>query len=573
MNYIFIKSEIQKFWKGDIEDSAETLEHYSHDASLFEVRPALVVFPKDSSDICNLVKWVNENKTKYPELSLTPRSAGTCMSGGPLNTSIILDVTRYMNIIRSVEKVSPYQMQPKFPGAHTVEISGVARVMPGCMYRDFEEATLKEGLLLPCYTASKSINAVGGMVGNNSAGELTLRYGKTEDYIQELKVVFADGHEYVVRPLTRRELYKKITETTFEGQVYKQIFEMIKENESFIRGAKPSVSKNSAGYYLWNVLTRAEKEEDDIFDLTQVIVGSQGTLGIVTEITFKLVEKLPVSKLVVVFMNDLSILGDVVKELLETKPISIESYDDKTFSLGMKFFGDFIKSKGFFETIKFGLSFIPEFFMVLTGGVPKIILLAEYAGRDEKEIDALAKHASEHIAHRNLKVRVTKSEREAQKYWTMRHDSFALLRNHVQGKRTMPFIDDIIVRPEFLPEFLPKVNALIGAYPELMYTIAGHAANGNFHIIPLIDAHDEDIPDIVLDLSQKVYDLVLSYHGSIDAEHNDGIIRTPYLEQMYGKEIVTLFQKTKDTFDPKNMFNPGKKVGGTKDDIKKALEK
>jgi FAD/FMN-containing dehydrogenase len=211
--------------------------------------------------------------------------------------------------------------------------------------------------------------------------------------------------------------------------------------------------------------------------------------------------------------------------------------------------------------------------MVLTGGVPRIILLAEYAGRDENEIDALAEYAREHIAHRNLKVRVTKSEREAQKYWTMRHDSFALLRNHVQGKRTMPFIDDIIVRPEFLPEFLPKVNALIGEYPELMYTIAGHAANGNFHIIPLINAHDKDIPDIVLDLSQKVYDLVLSYHGSIDAEHNDGIIRTPYLEQMYGKEIVALFQKTKDTFDPKNMFNPGKKVGGTKDDIKKALEK
>lgn len=389
------------------------------------------------------------------------------------------------------------------------------------------------------------------MIGNNSAGELTLRYGKTEDYIQELKVVFADGHEYVVRPLTRRELYKKITETTFEGQVYKQMFEMIKEHESFIKGAKPSVSKNSAGYYLWNVLIRAEKEEDDIFDLTQIIVGSQGTLGIVTEITFKLVDKLPMSKLVVVFMNDLTTLGDVVKELLETKPISIESYDDKTFSLGMKFFGDFIKSKGFFETIKFGISFIPEFFMVLTGGVPKIILLAEYAGRDESEIDALAEYAKEHIAHRNLKVRVTKSEREAQKYWTMRHDSFALLRNHVQGKRTMPFIDDIIVRPEFLPEFLPKVNALISAYPELMYTIAGHAANGNFHIIPLIDIDDKDIPDIVLDLSEKVYDLVLSYHGSIDAEHNDGIIRTPYLEQMYGKEIVALFQKTKNTFDPK----------------------
>jgi len=145
------------------------------------------------------------------------------------------------------------------------------------------------------------------------------------------------------------------------------------------------------------------------------------------------------------------------------------------------------------------------------------------------------------------------------------------LRKHTKGKKTAPFIDDIIVKPEYLPEFLPKVQALIDQY-KLIYTIAGHPGNGNFHIIPLMDLNSPLSADIILELSKKVYDLVHEYHGSITAEHNDGIIRTPYLLQMYGPEIIVLFQETKNIFDPSNIFNPGKKVGGTFDDIRKAIK-
>ena len=568
-----MKSEIQKFWKGDIEDSEEALDKYSHDASLFEVRPELVLFPKDGADIEALVLWVNEHKAEFPELSITPRSAGTCMSGGPLGTSIILDFTRYMNAIKSIQKIAPYVIRPLFVGSHDVQVTGEAVVEPGCYYHDFEPKTLEQELLLPCFTASKSINAVGGMVGNNSGGELTLRYGKTEDYVKEIKVIFADGHTYTVRAMKRKELYQKITEMTFEGQVYKKIFEMLKEHDMEIRAARPQVSKNSAGYNLWNIFRKGETEDEDIFDLTQLFIGSQGTLGIVTEITFRLVDKLPKSKLLVVFMDSTDKLGDLVDELLLTKPISIESYDDKTFKLAIRFFGDFIKTKGFWPTMRFGLTFLPEMWMVLTGGVPKLILLAEYAGNSEEVIDADCKKARLQIKHFGLKMRITKSAREAEKYWTMRRDSFALLRKHVAGKRTAPFIDDIIVRPEFLATFLPEINALVSEYKDLTYTIAGHAANGNFHIIPLVSVDDPELAHTVMELSKRVYDLVLKYHGSITAEHNDGIIRTPFLNQMYGDQICALFAEAKNILDPKNIFNPNKKVGGTKDDIVKYLIK
>ena len=167
--------------------------------------------------------------------------------------------------------------------------------------------------------------------------------------------------------------------------------------------------------------------------------------------------------------------------------------------------------------------------------------------------------------------RIIQKEDEAKKYWDMRRDSFALLRKHSGGRRTAPFIDDIIVRPEFLPEFLPKLNVIFAKYPTLIYTIAGHAANGNFHIIPLMDFNDPHTAEIILTLSDEVYDLVLKYEGSITAEHNDGLIRTPFLTQMFGEEVYQLFGKVKEICDPMGIFNPKKKYGATKEDIAKYL--
>ncbi|MEK7190630.1 MAG: FAD-binding protein, partial [Patescibacteria group bacterium] len=166
-----MKDEIKKFFKGDAEDNEETLVKYSHDASLLEVRPKLVLFPKDSEDVKNLVKWVEENKEKYPDLSITPRCAGTDMSGGAIGESIILDFSRYMNKLIGgplpLDSTSKKKFGKKF-GNYPLVPSYIT-VEPGMFYRDFEKITLGKGLILPCYTASKSINALGGMFVNNSA--------------------------------------------------------------------------------------------------------------------------------------------------------------------------------------------------------------------------------------------------------------------------------------------------------------------------------------------------------------------------------------------------------------------
>src|SRR3989344_8174505 len=253
-----IKNEIRALVKGEVFDDPETLKKYSTDASLFQVWPRLVIWPKDKEDIKRLVKFVAENKKENPKLSITVRAAGSCMSGGSLNESIILDVSKYFNKFEvNAEKQE-------------------AIVEPGVFYRDFEVETLKHDLILPCYTASKNLCALGGMIGNNAAGEKTLFYGKMENFVEELEVVLADGSECLFRAVPRQEALRKSHEHTFEGAIYERMMRLIDENREIINKARPKVSKNSAGYYLWNV------ERNALFDLTRILIGSQGTLGIVT---------------------------------------------------------------------------------------------------------------------------------------------------------------------------------------------------------------------------------------------------------------------------------------------------
>ncbi|HEU5114185.1 MAG TPA: FAD-binding oxidoreductase [Candidatus Paceibacterota bacterium] len=542
-----LKDFLKENFKGDIDDSDASLTRFSHDASLLEVKPKVVLFPKDANDIKAVVRFVRENKEKYPDLSVTVRSAGSDMSGGPLNDSVILDVTKYLHGILNLSKATDGK-------------GGEATVLPGTFYRDFEPEAAKLGLFLPCYTASKNLNTLGGMVGNNSAGEKTLRYGKMENFVKELKVVFSDGNEYVVRPLAKADLDKKISQNDFEGSVYREIWDIVTKNSRELTFAKPKVSKNSAGYYLWNVWN----PETEVFDLTRLIVGSQGTLGIVTELTIRLMPIKPLSKLFVIFMPSLDKLGEIVRDIVAFKPESFESYDDSTMALAVKFMPDMIKTMRLHNFARLIWSFRPEAWMALSGGFPKLVLLVEFSGDDEKEIDATIDALEMKIRHYGFKMRRAKNEFDSEKYWTIRRESFNLLRQHVKGRRTAPFVDDIIVPPETMPDFLPKMRKILDDY-KLLYTIAGHAGNGNFHIIPLMDMRDPANVKAIGEVSDKVYDLVLSYGGSITAEHNDGIIRTPYLSKQFGSDIVALFEKAKNAFDPVHILNPGKKVGGTKE--------
>jgi len=542
MNDLKLKLQ-QTGFTGELDDSAEAKEFYSHDASMFEIKPEIVASPKTAEDVAELVKFVAANKKDNPELSITARSAGTDMSGAAINDSIIVDFNKHLTQLINIDATQ-------------------ATVQPGMFFRDFDVETIKFDAMLPSYPASRDLCSVGGMVNNNSGGEKSLQFGKTDQYVTELKFVFADGIERVVKPLNKTQLIAKMGQDDFEGRVYKQLFEMIEANYDLIKGAKPNVSKDSTGYHLWNVWDR----ETGIFDLAKAIVGAQGTLGFVTEATLSLVPRPKHSGLLVLFLRDIDDLGELIATVVKHKPASFEGFDDQTLLLAIKFMPSFLTFLGPVKFIHLLFTLIPEGFQMLKG-FPKLVLMIEFTGETEHEVREKVK-----ALHRELKPYKARyeingfeedpTEGSSEKFWILRRRSFQLLRSKVKDKHTAPFIDDFIVNPEHLPEFFPKIREIIKKY-KLFATIAGHMGDGNFHIIPLMKLEDPNDRAKLEPAMREVNNLVLSYKGSISGEHNDGLIRGPWLKDMYGEEVLNLFKQTKDIFDPEHIFNPRKKAYAT----------
>jgi len=535
-----LAKEIEAVIKGEVLYDETTLDKYSRDASLFEVRPQVVVFPKDNSDLENIINFINQNRQKYPNLSITGRSAGTDMSGGAIGEGIILDFTKHF----TKEEVNVEHLK--------------AVVGPGLYFRDFEKETLPKHVSMPVYPASKSLAALGGMIMNNCGGEKTLRYGQIRSFVTGLKMMLANGKEYSFRRLDREELAKKKLQNNFEGEIYRKTFELINDNYDLIQAAKPKVSKNSSGYALWDVYDR----DNGIFDLTQLFTGSQGTLGLMTEAEMRLTEVKDHERLVVLFFSDWNKLPEVINKLVPLDVESLETFDDTTLKLGIRFMPEIAKQVGK-SFISFAMQFWPEALMSIKMlGLPKLIVLVQVSQDTKEKADKKVEEVVGALKDLSVSYRVAKNADDAEKYWVMRRKSFSLLRNKVKDKKTAPFVDDVCVLPENLPEFLPKLMKILKDNG-IKANIAGHAGSGNLHIIPLMELDKKEERDKIAKVATLVYDLVIKYGGTITAEHNDGIIRTPYVEKMFGEEVYKLFKQTKEIFDPNNIFNPGKKVGGT----------
>ena len=550
MNPSSLSARLRTAMRGEVSTTEADRTKYSRDTSIFVRIPEVVVYPKDPSDVVSMVKAVREAKQEGVLASITARSAGTDMSGGPLTTSVVAVFTKYMNKVIEVE-------------------DGFATVEPGTYYRDFEKATLEKGnQILPSYPASRELCALGGIVNNNSGGERTLEYGKTMDYIEEIEVILDDGTRALFRSLTPAEVEEKKLLLTREGEIYRDISKLLADHKEEIAAAKPKVSKNSAGYALWDVMDPITCN----MNLAKLICGAQGTLALTTKFKLRLVKQQEHRAMLVVFLTDLSLLPEIVRRVLPFNPESFESYDDNTFKLAIKFLPQMLMQMGLVGAARLGFSFLPEVAMVLRGGVPTLVLMAEFSEDTAEQALFAANQARSALLPLGLTMSVKRNEREAEKYWKVRRESFALLRKNVHGLYAAPFIDDFVVPPDCYPEFLPKLDQLLNEYKDkFIYTIAGHIGNGNFHIIPLMDLAKAETRTVVLELAPRVYDLVIEYGGTTTGEHNDGIIRTPYLGQLFGDEMVKIFEQTKNIFDPLDIFNPGKKVHGTFADIERDM--
>ncbi|MBI3572445.1 FAD-binding oxidoreductase [Candidatus Kaiserbacteria bacterium] len=549
----------------EVRKDAVELKAASRDMSLFEVMPAGVAYPRNPDELSELVRAVGAERKRGVQTSITARSAGTDMGGGPLNSGIIAVFTKYMNKMGDValDEERVLRQEPQ-----DFVTAGFAVTQPGVYYRDFEKATLAKGLILPSYPASREICAMGGIVANNAAGERTLEYGKTEKYLEELAIVLSDGSQATFKALSPEEVEMKKGQKNLEGEIYREMDALLTKNAKLIEAHRPKVSKNSAGYALWNI----RDPRTGATNLAKLICGSQGTLALWTRAKLRLVKPKEHRAMLVIFLQDLNLLPLIVERILPLGPESFESYDDHTFTLAVKFLPEMLAEMGFAKAARLGIDFIPEAEVVLAGGVPKMLLMAEFAENSIEDADKKAASAQSALADLHIKTKIEKNERESEKFWIVRRESFRLLRKNLHGLIAAPFIDDFVVPPASYAQFLPELNALLAKYSDkFIYTIAGHVGNGNFHIIPLMDLGKPAVRRVILELAPLVYALVIKYGGTTTGEHNDGIIRTPYLPLLFGPEMIALFAETKKIFDPLGIFNPGKKVGGTFADIERNM--
>ena len=526
---------LEKQVKGGVSTDLHTRHRVSRDASIYELVPDVVVEPHDAADIEALVKFVIKHKKNFPKLSITPRSAGTDMSGGAIGNSILLEMTPHFNKIEGLRR-------------------NILQVQPGVFIRDIDPILHQKELQLGCVPASRALCTVGGIVGNNAGGEQSLRYGNADRSVRELEVVLADGNTYTIKPLTKKELDRKIAENTYESELYRRVFELVENNYDIVRNARPNVNKNSMGYNLWSVWDR----DTGVFDMTQLFTGSQGTLGVITDIKIEAVPKAPHSGLLLAYLPSIKHLGSIIETVMKHRPATFEGFDDITFNLGIRYFKTFRKQLGTKEYLR-QQTHLTKSVAKFKGHLPNILLMIEFDGQTHQEV--LDKISRLHDDLRTYKIRmdIESDEKSSAPFWSIRRAALALLRNQISGRYASPFIDDMTVQPKHLPQFLPELRKVIRKY-KLPATIQGHFGDGNFHIIPLMDIAGTKDQAKLEPVMRELVPIVLKYGGTMAGEHNDGMVRGSWLPAVFGKDVYDLFREVKEIFDPHYIFNPHKKT-------------
>lgn len=501
----------------EYEDSKKVRDAYSTDASIFSVVPEGVFFPKSSIDISRIVKKISEENIPT---SLTVRAAGTCMSGGPLNEGVIVDTTRYMNAVMGVDV-----------NHKTITVEG------GAMYKDVENLTTPHNLMFPPYTSSKDVCVIGGMIGNNASGELSVRYGATIDWVKSLDVVLFDGNVYTFKELTKGEWFEKQKLKNFEGDIYRKIAHVLDVYGYFFETKVPKVSKNAAGYQFWKIYN----PKTDTYNLSRLFTASQGTLGIITSATLRLTEIPRHRRMVACALTDVNVLGEVLGSLKDVNPESIETFDTHTYAL----------AKTYFQKEASLVSFISDAAIVT--------LFIQVAEDTDEACHAKQKEVVDILQRHGITAHIPENQETVDAFFTIRRASFRMLKDLKAQSRVAPCIEDTVVPVKRYGEFLNRLKPILDDYA-LTYTYAGHIGDGSIRLVPLANFDDPKTPEMLFELSHRVYDLVIELGGSISVDHNDGLLKTHYLEKQYGKELVEMFKDIKTFFDPKNIFNPGKKV-------------
>lgn len=518
-----IATYLQGHISGEVLVSDKAREFFSTDASILEVKPALIVYPRTTNDIRKVARFTWQLAEKGHVLPITARGSGTDLTGAAIGKGIIMVFPAHLNRILELDTKQK-----------------LVRVQPGVNFKSLQETLHTHGLFLPPYPASYQYSTVGGAIANNSGGEKSLRHGAMREWAVKLEVVLANGEVIQTGRISKKELNKRKGLPTLEGEIYRSIDGIITENDELIdkKGYGPNVTKNSVGYDLLGV-----KRRDGSFDLTSLFIGSQGTLGIITEAILKVAPYSPHSNLVVAGFGDLDTALQAVEAMHAIRPDSLEMVDKNLL--------DFASAN---QGVVLPAELSPK------GETPAIVLFISCDDPSERVRAKATKKIQKSLKPLTDFVIASSDPDEQEKLWSLR-DATATVINYDQGgKAALPVIEDGIVPAVALHQFITEVYQLFEKH-HLEVALWGHAGDANLHMQPLLDLSKLGDRQKAFKLMDEYYKLVIKLGGSIAAEHNDGRLRAPYVAAQVGKEMHELFTQLKVVCDPHGTLNPGVKTG------------
>ncbi|WP_049982928.1 FAD-binding and (Fe-S)-binding domain-containing protein [Halorubrum sp. BV1] len=533
---------------GDVRFDEYSKRLYATDASAYEVTPIGVVIPESTADVAAVHEYCFEEG-----IPVLPRGGGTSLAGQTVNEAVVLDLTGEMDAV-----------------IETDSDTATARVQAGAYVGDLNAAVKSDGLKFAPDPAWRDKSAVGGAIGNNSTGSHSLKYGKTDHYVEELEVVLADGTVTTFgeeRVADLRESADADSDDLLD-RIHAEIVRILDEEAAEIGERFPEMKRNVSGYNLDRLLAeyRGEYGEEGVVNLGRLMAGSEGTLATVTEATVSLVEIPETKSVALLTYDDLLDAMEDVAPILEHDPSAVEVMDDVLLGLAAD---------------------TPEFADVvdmLPDGTNSVLLVEFYAESDEEGRQKVADLVADRVGPaaeggpetvetpRSGAAETTSQPRRAvdameahdpderERFWKMRKSGLPILLSRTTDEKHISFIEDCAIPPEHLPEYTREFQEILEDN-DTFATFYAHAGPGVLHIRPLINTKNVEDVDAMVDIADRVTDAVVRLGGSVSGEHGDGHARTQWNRKLYGDQLWDAFRELKTAFDPDWLLNPGNVCG------------
>ncbi len=529
-----VASYLQSHLSGEVFDSQAMRKYFSTDASVLEKMPSLIVYPRSTSDIRKVARFAWQLAEKGHVIPITARGNGTDQTGAAIGGGIVLVFPAHLNNILELDS------QQK-----------LVRVQPGVNFKSLQETLNTHGLFLPPCPASYGYSSVGGAIANNAAGEQSYKYGTMTEWVDKLEVVLANGELIQTGRVSKKDVEKKKGLATLEGELYRTIdgiySEFSEQIDTYYDNLK--VSKDSIGYDLRDVLRR-----DGSIDLTPLFVGSQGTLGIITEAIIRATPHNPHTTLIVAAFDDMEHALAGIEAMRDVSPAALEMIDKNLM--------DFAETE---QQVVFPAELVDSEMK------PAALVFAEFD--DDKRVrEKKLKRLKRMLGKLTDRVVKTDDYEEQEKLWGLRHLSSIVVNYNHTGHTAIPIVEDASVPQERLGELVQLIEKIFTEH-HLSFATWGHAGDANLHVYPMVDLSKLADRQKALKLMGDYYKAVLALGGSIAGEHNDGRLRAPYVGLQVGDELLEVFERLRKGFDPHGVLNPGVKTGTSLKQLVEMLRK